>query len=1121
MEASDWRAKMPPDLRRKVLDTVMDKLKGHLPSSGSRDIDHLRQLAVRFEERTYLAASDQMDYLRKISVKMVTLGSKTQNAQSDNLQPRSSAFTNNPSDQVQVMNQGQSFPSSLPANQTPMNQQFSSQNIQSNGNIPGSAGLPHATVPGVVAHDNANIRSPSGARNSCFRTGEGVPSNMLTSSQIQMPGRAQILPQQQQLQPPKSTNYMYQQQMQHRHGNLRPSHMQQQQQQQQQHNQSSGQPIQQTSSVMLQQRPFVQSAAPSRLSSVQQSSIQQDPRSVLRQQHQAQQDQSIRQKPMSMPIPQQKTVPSYEQKQQEEEQFTNQRMIGLETQCSNLTGQEYTLSSQQITQQNNIAILQQQKQAVARQNILQQLLGHQSNASALSPQQQQKISGLLGPESGQSQVPYQQMAMQHTNLVPHNMQQGFRGAGQNVAEKQKQICQLQKAPGNLSDSAGNTGNASGDDWREELYQKINALKETYLPDLTVMLQKFAIKLQQIGSLPQQQIPDSQTEKVRIFKTMLERVIEFITVPRSGVSEMHRDRFSYCEKQIVNLIKNPRPRNPMLQLQQQQPGQLLDSQMHPIHEAATKSMSPLPGHSPSNPSTLNFPPVGIDVESGRDNMTGSPQNVALASFQQNLPGTSRLLHSNLSTMVQSRSSVLEQLQQQQKHIVQNQQQKQLIQQQAMQRQRIIQQQQQQLQMPSPHQANGTEDPRMRRGMNNIQAGLLQKRQLSSLHQSKPVGTQLLLHSSPLLDHRNLPETASKTGTPPQSVGSPFVVPSPITLTRLAPSPMPGDPEKHLSIEAPIPHDSNVKEPQRTGGQATTVQSSSRFAVVKPSPPLLEPSVVERPIDRLIKAFRSSSPKSLAESVGEMGSVIRLMDRISSSAQYDGSRAAVGADLAAMTKSRLQVRNFTKREGMKRSLSPLPSDIASSICDGSNDCDGRLILESDTASSFTKRQKIEPDSALLREIKEINQRFIDTVVHICDGDDNLSRETSIERGEGTVVTCSYVPVALSPAFKALYASRRSLQIQPLRLLIPGNYPDSSPILLDKFPTEASNGYGDLTVKTKSRFILSLRTVAEPMSLKDIAGIWNACARAAVAEFAEGQGGGSFSSKSGPWKSCLISS
>uniref|UniRef100_M1D605 Transcription cofactor n=2 Tax=Solanum tuberosum TaxID=4113 RepID=M1D605_SOLTU len=92
-----------------------------------------------------------------------------------------------------------------------------------------------------------------------------------------------------------------------------------------------------------------------------------------------------------------------------------------------------------------------------------------------------------------------------------------------------------------------------------------------------------------------------------------------------------------------------------------------------------------------------------------------------------------------------------------------------------------------------------------------------------------------------------------------------------------------------------------------------------------------------------------------------------------------------------------------------------------------------------------------------------------------------------------------------------------IQPLRLLVPINYPNCSPILLDKFPVEVSKEYEDLSTKAKSRFSVSLRSLSQPMSLKDIAKTWDVCARAVICEYAQQSGGGTFSSKYGSWENC----
>ncbi|CBI29080.3 unnamed protein product, partial [Vitis vinifera] len=291
-----------------------------------------------------------------------------------------------------------------------------------------------------------------------------------------------------------------------------------------------------------------------------------------------------------------------------------------------------------------------------------------------------------------------------------------------------------------------------------------------------------------------------------------------------------------------------------------------------------------------------------------------------------------------------------------------------------------------------------------------------------------------------------------------------------------------------------------------------------------------SVTEQPLERLIKVVKLMSPKALSASVSDIGSVVSMIDRIAGSAPGNGSRAAVGEDLVAMTKCRLQARNFITLDGaagtrkMRRYTSAMPLNVVSSA--GSvNDSFKQLAgsetsdLES-TATSSAKRPRIEVNHALLEEIREINQRLIDTVVDISheDVDPAAAAAAAAEGGEGTIVKCSFSAVALSPNLKSQYTSTQMSPIQPLRLLVPTNYPNSSPILLDKFPVEISKEYEDLSVKAKSRFSISLRSLSQPMSLGEIARTWDVCARAVISEYAQQSGGGSFSSRYGAWENCL---
>lgn len=61
------------------------------------------------------------------------------------------------------------------------------------------------------------------------------------------------------------------------------------------------------------------------------------------------------------------------------------------------------------------------------------------------------------------------------------------------------------------------------------------------------------------------------------------------------------------------------------------------------------------------------------------------------------------------------------------------------------------------------------------------------------------------------------------------------------------------------------------------------------------------------------------------------------------------------------------------------------------------------------------------ALLEEIKEVNQRLIDTVVDISDEEvDSTAAVATAEGTEGTIVKCSFTAVALSPSLKSQFAS-----------------------------------------------------------------------------------------------------
>ncbi|XP_068635475.1 mediator of RNA polymerase II transcription subunit 15a-like [Aristolochia californica] len=100
MDVNDWRTLPSPDTRQRIVNKIMDTLKKHLPISGPDGLVELKKIAVRFEEKIYTTATSQVDYLRKISLKMLTMEYKSQTtAPGTNSLPSNAAGGNpNPQD---------------------------------------------------------------------------------------------------------------------------------------------------------------------------------------------------------------------------------------------------------------------------------------------------------------------------------------------------------------------------------------------------------------------------------------------------------------------------------------------------------------------------------------------------------------------------------------------------------------------------------------------------------------------------------------------------------------------------------------------------------------------------------------------------------------------------------------------------------------------------------------------------------------------------------------------------------------------------------------------------------------------------------------------------------------
>ncbi|KAK3122456.1 hypothetical protein QOZ80_8BG0669810 [Eleusine coracana subsp. coracana] len=1295
---SDWRAQLQPEARSRIVNKIMETLKKHLPVSVPEGLSELQKIAVRFEEKIYTAATNQSDYLRKISLKMLSMESQTKSQQNPG-NAQAIPSQNPPGAAPGLPPQG-----SNPAQSSaiPMMSQQQARQPNTSTAVQGSSVTSMGQSLSGVGQTSTLQNMPGMPQNSMSN---GLPQSGpqdMYAAQRQMAGR------QQQQQQAQSQLFYHQQKMMMnqklQQNSLMQPHIQQQQSLlQPTQMQSSQQPMMQMSSGLQpgqsnipQTQPVVmQSTTQSGIQQHSLNSVQQSVQSLLQQPTQSVGRQQQHPQPMHQQASLQQTqtqqpnVPLQQQQQQlmgQQPNLQQNQLIGqqnnavemqqqqrLPVQPNNLLNMQQTQQMlnqqsmplhqpQQMGSQANMSSLQQQQHNNNNQQQQQQLLGNVSNiqrmhmlqqtkAAVQQTQQQQHTQqasmGLMQPQSQQNQLQQPQHIMSQlqsqTNQLPQqlgmqqqpSMQQRLQtSAGmllqQNNNDQQKQYIQaprgLQEVSSSTSvDSTAQTGHPGAGDWQEEIYQMIKILKDQHLAELSDLSNKIAMKLQHIDSQMLPQKPNDQYDKMKNFKTMLDRTIHFLQINKSSIQPGLKEKIPAYERQIIQILHSQRRKpvqpghqpfpqsggqGPSSNLSQQhqvsQGLQQHDSHGNQMPQASLQSMStgvqssgaagvhhvPAPqatnfGVPASQQNVANAQQAGSNLETAQGNnfnsvqhgsMGGALQQGSTGSMQgatnaQQQSSSNMLSHNSMSTMqpninsMQANASSLQQLKQQQQqehHMMQSQQmkrqilqqlqQKQMLQQQLPIQQQLQKQQQAQMQVPQLHSGNDVNELKVRQGT-AMKSGMYQQvgqrgnyyqqlKQGGAFPISSPQNLQAsspqISHHSPQVDQHNLLPSQLKTGTPLHSANSPFV-PSP--SPPVAPSPIPVDSDKPLS------NLSSLTNTGQAGHQQTSLATQTQsIAVNTPgisaSPLLAEftsadgsqatiptqvpakSSAAERPLDRLLKALRTTQRQSLSAAVSDIGSVVSMIDRIAGSAPGNGSRAAVGEDLVAMTKCRLQARNFIAHDGsgaskkMKRDTSAMPLNVSSA---GSFNDSLKQSYSVDTpelqstATSRVKWQKNEVNRALVEEIQEINQQLIDTELNVCEDDAESFAATS-EGAEGTVIKCTFTAVAVSPSLKSMFASAQMSPILPLRLLVPASYPKCSPVLLDKFPDEQSRNSDDLSTKAKSKFGILLRGLAEPMSLQEIARTWDACARKVIAEYAQQTGGGSFSSSYGCWESCV---
>ncbi|KAF7111805.1 hypothetical protein CFC21_111770 [Triticum aestivum] len=1156
----DWRAGLQPDARARIVNKITETLKKHLPASAPDGVNELQKIAVRFEEKIYTAATNQSDYLRKISLKMLSMETKTQQA-AGNAQVIPNQNNSTPGLPSEGSNQAQ--PSAIPLMSQQQARQPNTTSVQASSLTNIGQNLPGVNQTSTM--QNVSVM-PQNTMNNGLAQGT---SQDIYAAQRQMAGRQQqqqsqqlIYQQQQMLMKQKlQQNSLMQPHIQQQQSLLQPTQMQSTQQSMMQ--MSSGlHPVQSTvpqTQPMSRQSVTQSGIQQNQLNSVQQSvpSLLQQPQQSVGRQQQQQAQPSMHQQPSLQR--QQPNIPLQQQQQQQlmgqQPNLERNQLIGQQNGAVEMQQQQRLPA-----QSNNLLNVQQTQQQMLNQQSMPlhqpQQLGSQANMSSLQQQQQNQQQQRMHMLQMKAQQTQQQ---QHAQQPPMGLMQPQSQHNQLQQSQQHLMSQFQSQPNQLQQQLGMQQQSS-------MQQRLQTSGGMLLQQNNMDQQKQFIQAQRgLQEVSSSTSADSTTQTGLAGQA-----------PNSSILQQ--------QQTSQNLQQHDSHTNPQASLSSMSTG-LQSSGVAGMQHVPVPPTTNFSAPTQQNGANIQHQPVS-NLEAAQGGNFNSLQHGSVSgALQQGNTGpmqgtvntqpqtsSGMLSHNSMSTMqpngnsMQANASSLQQLKQQQQdhHMMQSQQMKRQMFQQYQQKQQMLQQQfpiqqqlqkqqQVQMQVPQLHAGNDVNESKARQGT-AVKPGVYQQhlgQRSNYYHQqlkqggafpiSSPQNLQAsspqISHHSPQVDQHNLLPSQVKTGTPLNSANSPYV-PSP--SPSVAPSPIPVDSDKpHSNI-------SSLTNTGQTGHQQTSLAPQTQsIAVNTPgisaSPLLAEftsvdgsqanmPTQVptksdaaERPMDRLLKALRTTQRESLNAAVSDIRSVVSMMDRIAGSAPGNGSRTAVGEDLVAMTKCRLQARNFITNDGsgaskkMKRDISAMPLNVSSA---GSVDDSFKQTFSVDTpdlqstATSRAKRRKIEVNHALLEEIEEINQGLIDTELRVCEDDD----ESLIATSEGTVIKCTYTAVAVSPSLKSMLASAHTSPIMPLRLLVPAGYPKCSPVLLDKFLDEQRNS-DDLSSQAKSKFGVLLRGLDEPMSLREIARTWDACARGAIAEYAQKSGGGSFSSSYGRWETCVV--
>lgn len=702
---------------------------------------------------------------------------------------------------------------------------------------------------------------------------------------------------------------------------------------------------------------------------------------------------------------------------------------------------------------------------------------------------------------------------------------------------------LPDVPSALVDSICRTGNVCSDDWMKQAYHELQSVREMHLSDLSTMYMKVCY-----SSL--QSLSTEQAARLEYTKGCIERMVQFLNMPLTEFVRLNKDRFYTSLYKIIKNVEMFKSRGsvsaqPFVQSLSQLPRlqQWLDSEL--------QSQAPNPGSS-GNTGSPTF-----QVQEGRKslqlNMTGMDFRFPVAGTDLRNVSGSALIGSSGPTLQQTNFSPMTvppnsatsspELKRQTKRLT-----------------TPIQALKQPINQP------WTEEKKYQ--MPIEPGNEINEKQLfyppqslipsSCFKVSSEVTHPLFLgHTYPKQLQCPLPEES-----PSKSIASTFAVASPSSPAMQSSSPVclekyfspvssfaawdstePPETPVVKSAEDPQPllGESSVRSQKFVGVTLASIQTqllalgtpekSDSLSLEDRSCPK-ENQVIgdkELSIKCLNEMVESLSSKALIASVQDIISVIILIDSLSGAMVTRESLKTVCEDLAADTVHSSEQRNSsllckgTISNLLKRNISTSTSCLLSSRSEKDSDaCPGWQTSNWElSATSSNKRQRTEAPSfqlnyAILEEIKQTNQSLIETVVDVTSG---FKEDVDAGFHADAIVRCSYSAVGLDHNLKQWNISFIKLPILLVHLLLPTDYPKSSPRVWNTSSLSCSERgkLEDLTERAKVIFSLSLRKLSEPFSLRDMARTWDFCARSVLSEFAKSFGGGSFSSKYGSWENC----